>query len=230
MRCILTSLYLTFASALSLSAQVDSLPLDADFVFQDGVYLTLQELQQNQPAYEWKEVEARLAANRDKYFAQMEYLKPRGLAAIPVTEVYAFVLKGLPYIHVADSMQTGKAATFAGLRVRGKLCYYTYERQEPKVVEMAAYNPLTGKPFRKGQVERETTIKIEHVLDFTTGQRLPLSRQNLMVLMADDQEMIRTVAELPEEGLGEKLYKCVLIYDDRNSVKLPVYPTKQNKK
>ncbi|HKK78084.1 MAG TPA: hypothetical protein VJ933_00590 [Phaeodactylibacter sp.] len=230
MRCVLASLYLTIIGSFSLSAQVDSLPLDADFVFQDGVYLTLQQLHQNQPAYEWKEVEARLAANRDRYFAQMEYIKPRGLAAIPVTDVYAFVLKGLPYIRVEDTVDNEKAATFAGLRVRGKLCYYTYERREPKTVEMAAYNPLTGKPFRKGRVKREETIVIEHVLDFATGQRVPLSREHLKALMADDPEMVRAVAELPEEGLGEKLYKCVLIYDDRNPIRLPVYPKTKNKK
>jgi hypothetical protein len=224
MRCILASLYFTLISGLSLSGQVDSLPLDADFVFQDGVYLTLQQLQQNQPVYEWKEVEARLAANRDKYFAQMEYLKPRGLAAVPLTDVYAFVLKGLPYIRVVDTVKNEKAATFAGLRVRGKLCYYTYERQEPQTVEMAAYNPLTGNPFRKGRVQRERIRTIKRVLHFTTGQRVPLSREHLKALMADDQDMVRTVTELPEVGLGEKLYKCVLVYDDRNSIRLPVYP------
>jgi hypothetical protein len=228
MRYFVASLYLILTSSLSLPAQVDSLYLDADFVFQNGIYLSLEQLHQNQPAYEWKEVEARLAANRDKYFAQMEYLKPRGITAIPVTEVYAFVLKGLPYIRVENSGQTEKAATFAGLKVRGKLCYYTYERREPKVVEMAAYNPLTGKPFRKGQVQREKVITVKKVLDFISGQRLPLRRDNLMVLMADDEQMVKTVAELPDHATEEKLYKCVLIYDDRNPIQLPVYPKTKN--
>lgn len=230
MRLILLSLCFIITGSLSLRAQVDSLPFNADFSFQNGIYLTLEQLQQNQPAYKWNEVEARLAANRDKYFAQMEYLKPRGLAALPVTEVYAFVLKGLPYIRVEDSALAGQAATFAGLQIRGKICYYTYERRELKTLEMAAYNPLTGKPFRKGKIQRDKLITVERLLDFTTGQRLPHNRENTAALMADDPQMVRTVAELPADAVGEKLYKCVLIYDDRNPIRLPVYPETKNKK
>jgi len=55
MRYFVASLYLILTSSLSLPAQVDSVYLDADFVFQNGIYLSLEQLHQNQPAYEWKE-------------------------------------------------------------------------------------------------------------------------------------------------------------------------------
>jgi hypothetical protein len=223
MRQLIAIFVLSILSQVPLWAQVDSLPLDADFAFQNGVYLTLEQLQQNRPAYKWKEVEARLAANRDKYFAQMEFLQPRGLPPIPAEQVYAFVLNDLPYIRVQDETVNERAATFAGLRVRGKISYYTYERREEQLVQMAAYNPLTGRPFREGQVRRDKLVEVKRLLHFPSGKRGEMNRETLLDFMSDDPKMLRTVEELPNAELGEKLYKCVLIYDDRNPVKLPVY-------
>jgi len=229
MQKISATLSLLFLKLAFLSAQVDSLPLDADFRFQDGLYLSLQQLQANQPAYQWKEVEARLAANNDRYFAQMEYVRPRGLDPIPLEEIYAIVLDGLPYLRLRDSTLSRRATSFAGLRIRGRLCYYTFESKQEKMVEIAAYNPLTGRPFRKASVKRDESVLAERVLHLPTGRRGTLSRGSLARLMSDDPQMVRTVEALPDEGLEEKLYKCILVYDDRNPMKLPASPSKKKK-
>ncbi len=209
-------------SAVLLPAQRDTALLNADFVFADGVYLSLEQLRQNDPAYSWSEVEARLAANRDSYSAQVEYIRPRAMEPLPMEQVFALVLDGLPYIQVTDPALQRAAAYFAGLRIRGRLCLYAYEFKEQREVEMAAYNPLTGRPFRRGVVTKEEEVLVRRLIHLETGERGGFTRESLLQLMADDPKMQRTVEELEDSGLEERMYKCILIYDDRNPIYLPL--------
>ena len=116
---------------------------------------------------------------------------------------------------------------FVGLKVRGKLCYYAYETKEERWVEIAAYNPLTGKPFRKGKVSKEIEVVREYLLHFENGQVRAFDKAGLLHFIEDDEQLWKTVDELTDEEVKRKLYKCLLIYDDRNPVYLPLKTKKQ---
>ena len=121
----------------------------------------------------------------------------------------------------AELPEAAHAMAFAGLRVRGRICYYAYDVEETKMIEIAAYNPLTGRPFRKGAVARKEAVTREEMLHFEDGRQSPFHKEAFLDWIADDPQLWRTVAELPEEELKEKLYKCLLIYDDRNPAYVP---------
>jgi len=211
-------------------AQADSAQLKAAFRFQDGVYLSIDALRSNQPDYRWKEISAKLAANAESYRAQAEFIRPRDGSALPESNIWGIVLDGLPYIMLpTEIMEDTAVLHFAGLRVRGRICYYEFEREEERLVEIKAYNPLTGRPFRRGNISKREIINEARILHLITGQHGPLDRSTLIGMIGNDTKMYRTVEELPETASTEMLYKCVLIYDDRNPVYIPV-PEQQESK
>lgn len=206
-----------------LIAQADSAQLKAAFRFQDGVYLSIASFQANQPDYQWKEVKAKLAANAESYRAQAEYIRPDKEAPLLRDDIWGIVLDGLPYIRIPDTVtEDSSVLHFAGMRVRGRICYYEYEREEERLVEIKAYNPLTGRPFRRGNISKRETINESRILHLPTGQQGALDRSTLLSMIGDDAKMYRTVEELPESASTDMLYKCVLIYDDRNPIFMPV--------
>jgi hypothetical protein len=205
-------------------SQADSMMLDKDFKFLDGVYLSVEDFKANQPVYLWEEIEAQVVTSPSSLEAQADYIRKPNGELLTNEEIWGISLNGMPYISLKNTNQTG--LKFAGLKVRGKLCMFSYETKETEWVEIAAYNPLTGRPFRKGKVSKEVTKENKYILDFVSGAVLPFDRQSLLQFIVDDEKLWRTVEELEEDASDKKLYKCLLIYDDRNPVYLPV--RKQN--
>lgn len=206
-----------------MSAQADSSQLKAAFRFQDGVYLSVASFRANQPDYRWKAVKAKLAANAESYRAQAEYIRPANAAPLPKDSIWGIVLDGLPYIRIPESLTKDTTVlNFAGMRVRGRICYYEFEREEERLVEIKAYNPLTGRPFRSGNISKRVIINEARILHLPTGRQGALDRPTLLGMIGDDKQLTRTVQELPDSAGTEKLYKCVLIYDDRNPIFIAV--------
>ncbi|WP_421947706.1 hypothetical protein [Phaeodactylibacter xiamenensis] len=220
---------LLLALPVWVGAQADSAQLKAAFRFQDGAYLTLEALRNNQPDYLWSDLNAKLAANAESYRAQAEYIRSKDGMELP-EELWGIVLDGLPYIKLPNEIMKDTAVLhFAGLRVRGRICYYEFEREEERLVEIKAYNPLTGRPFRRGNISKREIINEARILHLLSGQHGPLDQPTLIGMIGDDTKMYRTVDELPETASTDMLYKCVLIYDDRNPVYIPV-PEEEAKK
>lgn len=209
-------------AAAALPAQTDSVLLDKNFRFRDGVYLSFAEFRANAPALGWEEVDAQLVSNMQAFSAQAAYIRRKGGTALPTDSIWGFCLNGLPFVRLPDTAAAG-AMAFAGLRVRGRICYFTHETEEAELVEIAAYNPLTGRPFRKGMVSREKTVVRAFMLHFESGAVEPFERASFQTWIADDPQLLRTVADLPEDEASEKLFKCLLIYDDRNQAFVPEY-------
>ncbi len=220
MRLRLFSIVCTLVAALALEAQPDSVLLTKNFKFEDGIYLAFRDFQRNRPSLSWEEVEAQMASSAKNYLAQVAYIRRSGGDTLALDQVWGICLGGMPFVQLPATATEKEAAVFAGLRVRGRICYFTYERQKEEMVEIAAYNPLTGRPFRRGAVPRMATVTEERILNFETGRIQPFNRASLLEWIEDDRQLWRTVAELTEGEVEEKLFKCLLIYDDRNPVYL----------
>ena len=202
-------------------SQQDSMMLDKDFYFRDGIYLNIQDFQSNQPAYAWDEIEAQLVTVPSSHSAQADYIKIKGGEEINADDIWGISLNGMPYICLASEYADKNTIVFAALQVRGRLCYYAFEKKRTEWVEIAAYNPLTGRPFRKGKVSKEIKESYEYVLNFSNGDTEVFDKPGLLKFIADDEQLWRTVNELSPSEVEQKLYKCLLIYDDRNPVFVP---------
>lgn len=208
-------------NTVAAAAQPDSVQVTRNFQFEDGVYFGFDDFRANRPSLGWDEVDAQLATSHHTYTAQVEYIRKKGGALLPLDSIWGLCLDGTPFIRLPDTVEGPQARAFAGLRVRGRICYYTYEVPETKWIEIAAYNPLTGRPFRRGAVPQKTSAVRERILHFEDGSQRPFEREAFLSWIEDDPQLWRTVAGLSDEEIQDKLFKCLLIYDDRNPAYVP---------
>ena len=85
---------------------------------------------------------------------------------------------------------------------------------------ITAYIPQTGEPYITKKVPKEETVVREKLIYYETGEIVDLSLNSFKKLISDDKELVATVNDLKTNELKEKLFKCVLIYNDRNPVYL----------
>ncbi len=206
------------SSGLAQTAPPDSVMLDHDYEFRDGIYDDFTALRANRPSRSWTITGSRVVRLADDYRLQVETDTPQAEA---VTRAYAVVVDGIPYLR-GRWERARNFIEFAGLRVRGTLCYLAYDTLVTKSFEVKAYNPATGKPFRRGTVQRTKRQAVERVLDFRTGQLYPMNRENLLRLVAKDAELRRAIAALPaDKDLPDRLFRALKIYDERYPLWMP---------
>lgn len=179
-----------------------SVILNARFIFSRGIYLSHDALQNNSPDLQWSEMDASLATNPESGMARVAYIRNKaGGADVPLDSVYAIVRDSLVYLRLQEDSLDDGVQRFAALLLQGRISVYRLERQEVRMVEIAAFNPTTGRPFRKAKVPRKEYVEVLYLFDFTTGKRAELNRENLFEWVAGDEFIADKIRELPAEEL-----------------------------
>jgi hypothetical protein len=202
--------------------------VDVNYRFVDGVYTSIEALKTNVPSFTLANISGSLVLQEEEYLLKVEKLFPRGRADMPLelANFQVICINGLPYVQ-AYTEEERAYTVYAGLRVRGRLCYYSYEKNYPDTVLIKAYNPVTGRPFRQQNIVRDQAQLHEKVLDFSTGVVYDFNLENMLVLLASDKPLISTLTKLSREEAYARLQKCLLIFDDRHPLYLPVPPQEE---
>lgn len=209
-----------FAAILRGDAQKSAV-ITKNFKFKDGVYATYGDWQRNKPSLVWDSLETNLAVNPKTMLMQMEFAKlKKSQKTVTLDSIWGVVVDGIPYIQLPKNELDKSAHCFAGLILRGRLCYFNYETILHSKVPITAYIPQTGAPYATKKVSKEETIVREKLINYETGEVFDLSLNTFKKLISDDKELVSTVNDLKANELKEKLFKCVLIYNDRNPVYL----------
>ena len=201
----------------------DSIKLTKNFQFQDGIYLSLEEFQANEPTFGWDELSASIFTNPQTMLTQISSISlPNGGEdlVLDAHSIYALSIEGVPSILVESAEIQKNLATFAALKVRGKICYFGFPTIQKKEIAMQAFNPKNGRPFRTSTIEREEEVFVEKMLHFETGEILPFEVNNFLKWIQEDADLVKTISELNPKEQKEKLFKCLLIFDDRNHLYL----------
>ncbi|MBR9922711.1 MAG: hypothetical protein GYB31_17915 [Bacteroidetes bacterium] len=200
----------------------DSVLISKNFEFQDGIYLSFASFQANKPDILWESVDATIYTNPQTHLTKIaevwrlesnefvEQLNPENF--------WGICRNGIPSILLSKDAVQKELATFAALRLRGKICYFAWPDSEVRNITMSAYNPRTGRPFRTGVVKREVDVLREFILHFETGEIRAFTLNNFIDWIPDDPGLKKSVLELDESEVEEKLFRCLLIYVDRNAV------------
>jgi hypothetical protein len=213
--------------ACGLYGQSDSVLVSKNFQFREGIFLSYQSFRANAPDLNWEEVEATLFTNPQTYLTHLKELRlERGEGrAIEPDSIWGICLQGIPYIRLERDWIQKELATFAPLELRGKICYFDFNRLDTVQVKMTAYNPANGLPFRQAMVDKEVEVNLSKILNFESGEVADFTRDNLLRWIADDPALSQAALELREDELESKLFKILLIYVDRNGV----YITRQGR-
>jgi len=210
----------------ALQAQTDSALLTQNFRFEDGLYRTFAALRDNRPDYPWKAVDLVFHRNPESLLARMESIKLKSSGqSLNPREFWGFVYEGVPFIRLDSTGMEARTTIFAGFKVRGRLCYYEYQSRVVERVEVKAYNPLTGRPFRQATVSTPQTVTRKRMLDFRSGEIIPFTKANLLArIRGADPRMEGLVEDIDIRGekAEQKLYEAFKIYLDRHPVRVPV--------
>lgn len=210
----------------SLTGQAAANFLNRDYQFQDGLYLTYSAFQADSPDHLIDQLEGRLVTNDETGLTKSDYLGVKsdtGAVDIDLSSVWGICLDGIPYIRLTGKGEEPGFATFAKLKVRGAICYFTFETDEPKYVEVKAYNPLNGKPFRQARVKNMERVDNKMIMRFDTGEVKVFNKPNLLAWIEKDPQLTEAVHAITPDKEEEQLYRSILIYDDRH----PVYINRQ---
>lgn len=207
----------------SAFAQSDSVWVSKNFLFREGIFLSYQSFRSNAPDMSWEEVEATLFTNPQTYLTHIREVKTAaGEGAIDPDSIWGICLQGIPYVRLERAWIQKELATFAPLELRGKICYFDFDRIDTVQVKMTAYNPANGLPFRQAMVDKEVEVNMPKILNFETGEVADFTRDNLLRWIAGDPALSQAALELGEDELESKLFKILLIYVDRNRVYIPM--------
>lgn len=204
--------------ATGLMAQPGQVEVTKNFRFREGIFLSHQAFRSNTPDLTWDQVDAALFTNPQTYVTQVQQVRldPAGAMLSP-DSIWGICIQGIPYVRLQRDWIQKELATFAPLELRGKICYFDFDKKDTIQVLMTAFNPANGLPFRRGLVDREVEVSYPKILHFETGEILDFTKDNLLLWIGDDPGVVEAVEAISDDELESKLFKALLIYVDRNS-------------
>ncbi len=205
----------------NLSAQDTLAVVTKNYKFNDGIYFSFSDFQKNTPVLVWQELQGNVFSNPENFTVKAEVLKQKSLgpsAENLLDSIWGFTIGGIPYFKIEKEKNT-PLTLFAGMRVRGELCYFSYQAREEKEIVFSAYNPVTARPFRSSTEKRSLKIKKEKLLLMKTGEVMDYNFENMMICLKDDPVLLRALNQIEYYELEEKMFKCLLIYNDRHIIK-----------
>ncbi|MEO1262531.1 MAG: hypothetical protein AAFZ15_27230 [Bacteroidota bacterium] len=209
-----------FCLPLVVSAQ-DSVQqvVTKNFQFKDGIYLSFEEFQKNSPSYLMDDLYVHSFTNPQTSLTQVDSIAHlKAEREIDADKIWAITSDGVPFIKIPQNEVHKELPTFAALKLRGKICYFTYPDYRIKKIPVAAYNPLTGRPYLKGEVERDQKVVVEKMLHFETGEVVDFNLDNFLKWIQEDRHLVETIERTPVYEVEEKLFRLLLIYVDRHEV------------
>ena len=209
---------LLFCAPLS-AIEGDSVLITKNFKFKDGLFVTYEDFKQNRPSFTWDQLDYDLFANPQTFITRVQFIKTKDGKAIDLNQVWGMSIDGIPHIRLEKGILSNDLFVFVSIKVRGKICYFSYEEEKEEMVTIKAYNPLTRKPFRSGQVERTVEVVQERMFDFETGAVEAFTLDSfLKAIQKDDPLLADSIKDLNGAEAQQKLFKCLLIYVDRHAV------------
>lgn len=205
---------LLFFISLPLCAQI----LNGEFRFNNGFYDSHEMLLTNTPSVA-TDLQNFTVVTSDGSGQLFAGLGSNNQLPLNFLEGQLYVVtEGKVYINAQESING--LHRFVLLSVLGRVGLFERETVEVVKVPIRAYNPMNKKPFREGLVEKENRVNIPYLLLFDSGRILPFTYRNFLAVIKEDKELLKTIENLGEEERMEKLYKCLLIYNDRNAFEL----------
>lgn len=207
-------LVLLFGLAPMLTfAQSDSTKLNSKFRFRDGIYWSAAALKSNKPNLVSTDL-TKHAVVTDNVIQMTADLKNTALKT-----AWCIVKNGVPYLQYrADTVSTD-VQTFYKLQLQGKICYFSYNKNEMKQVPMNVFDPQTGRLIYTSFIQNREKTAYRFICRLSDGNILPLNRKNLAEWTLDDKKLAVSILELQDDAeLAARLFKSVLVYNDRNFV------------
>ena len=83
---------------------------------------------------------------------------------------------------------------------------------------MFVHNPYTGERIGSRNIINKELVAVQRILHFQTGETTDFNLTNMRTWTEDDAGLHKSLIEMKEKDVEEKLFKTLLIYNDRNPI------------
>lgn len=193
--------------------------LNNNFDFQEGFYSTAQEFSTNSPSLllsNFNNLDYELDAEKNMLI--LSAAAQREIKQKMDTAPWGLAIAGNIFIKIQQNDdKSANEIRFVKLHVIGKICYLQYKTFRTKMVMMQVHNPYTGEKVGQRQIANQELVTVKKMLDVKSGQLLDFTAENFRIWTKDDEGLRKSLNELSDRDLQKKLFKTLLIYNDRNS-------------
>lgn len=196
---------------------------NTSLAFNNGVYTDIADFRANSPQLDSLASNLQYDLNAEENILILRPESQKLLDSLVTSNIWGLCVASVPYIRTEDN-QDGRYY-FVKMHVIGKLSYYYYKAFREKEVIMYVHNPYTGEKIGKKTVSNRDLVFIQKLLHFHTGESIDFNFDNFKDWTKDDKGLQKSIEEMKTEERENKLFKTLLIYNDRN----PVFPTKKDK-
>ena len=190
-----------------------------NMLFKDGIYHTFQVWQKNQPDTKMSDLTMNYFLNPINNLLEIDTIAGRKThEKINPDSLWCVVLSGVTYVAVPKKEISKSLSTFAALTSTGNFCYFQYQIKETVRVPITAYAPQTGEPFMTKDVTRTQTVWRQKLMAFDSGEIYDFDVSTVKQLVADDDGLSASLNALKPTETVNKLFKCLMIYNDRHPV------------
>ncbi|EJF54751.1 hypothetical protein SapgrDRAFT_3104 [Saprospira grandis DSM 2844] len=199
---------------LFVGQQLAAQRLSQNTVFEAGVYRQWEDFKANRPRVPLPDTSSwakSLSPDGNLLLlseASWEVLDAQG-------EIWGIAYREQPYIRVDPP----KGPPYlVHLHVVGTISYYYYRYFKEHELPMTIYDPFSGQAVgQKVIINKEPSSK-ERILQFETGEQTDFNYENLRAWIKDDPGLLQSLESLKTEEYEDKLFKILLIYNDRKAV------------
>ena len=191
-------------------------------LWKDGLYRSAEDFRANRPMVSWKETRGKWFYNSESGITTIAEIALANGTPLSTDSIPFICLNGLTSLRIPADSTLRSSAVYAQLRYPGRISFFQYEAGLVDTVAIAAYNPVSGKPFRQARLPRTTREFRERLFVLETGEILPFSPSALLSVLSSDPEVRRAVSLLEdseESPLREKLLRAIEVFNERNGVR-----------
>jgi hypothetical protein len=218
-----------FTSVSSLPAQVDSAGLvryTPEFRFEDGIYLTFEQLKNNNPIPKSRLITDVDYSDRDFFETVMEsrniyFYDQFGMRQqIKTADIWGFSRNGVPFIAMDDG--------YYRITVVGSICHFvaTVTTYDTRYHDPYYYNPYYYNSYnRYGGYYPSTYSSSEmrqYILDFETGNLMEYEVSSLEVMLMRDPELHYEYSQLRRKKKRQLKFLYLRKFNERNPIFIPV--------
>jgi len=189
--------------------------------FEDGVYTSHLDFKNNKPSFPLYRIpffDYQLDGEKNLLFlSEVAMAKLSESDIKSLDNIWGLCIKGKPYMKVNPKGKDG-AVYFVSYHVLGRICYLYYPSIEDKEVEMMIYNPYSGNRVGGRKVVNRERVLVKKIMLFETGEIQDYNGKNFEQWIEEDERLMKTLSDMTEEEVQNKLFKMIKIYNDRHPI------------
>jgi hypothetical protein len=213
---MLQFLSILFLSFLGFQSIAQPTALTNNYSFKDGIYLRFEDFKKDASSKNNIIDSLQYDLNAEENILILSANSQKLLDSLIPDKIWGLCINQIPYIRTEDQ-QEGRFY-FVKLHVLGKISYYYYKAFREKEVIMYVHNPYTGERIGKKNISNRNLEFIQKILHFDSGEITDFNFDNFLNWSKDDLGLYKSLSEIKSEEREGKLFKSLLIYNDRNPV------------